>query len=230
MKIPTPREGWRVFAGEVGVIVLGVLIALGAQQIADDWQKRADARAFSETIDHEIALNLASYDIRARQSTCVIARLKQLEAWMKRSRTSGATGQIQPVAPANWSFYRSAWDNRDPEAFRELPLERRLKYAEFYDELANNEKQITRESELWLSLFNFYVKGPVSIGELRTAMQTFAELDVLAYSIPNNIHLSKRIAGTLGIKQGALEGVSPEFERYVTECLPLEATGNTPKT
>jgi hypothetical protein len=28
-----PLHGWRAFAGEVGVIVLGVLIALGAQQL-----------------------------------------------------------------------------------------------------------------------------------------------------------------------------------------------------
>ena len=28
--LPKPLHGWREFAGEVGVIVLGVLIALGA--------------------------------------------------------------------------------------------------------------------------------------------------------------------------------------------------------
>ena len=32
-----PIHGWRVFAGEVGIIVIGVLIALGAQQVAEDW-------------------------------------------------------------------------------------------------------------------------------------------------------------------------------------------------
>jgi hypothetical protein len=33
-----PLHGWRVFAGEVGVIVLGVLLALGAQQLAEKIQ------------------------------------------------------------------------------------------------------------------------------------------------------------------------------------------------
>ncbi|URD60378.1 hypothetical protein M8312_11380 [Sphingomonas sp. KRR8] len=32
LSIPKPIHGWREFAGEVGIIVLGVLIALGAQQ------------------------------------------------------------------------------------------------------------------------------------------------------------------------------------------------------
>src|SRR5258707_12052443 len=38
--LPKPLHGWRAFAGEVGVIVLGVLIALGAQQVAEAWQWR----------------------------------------------------------------------------------------------------------------------------------------------------------------------------------------------
>ena len=29
--LPKPLHGWREFAGEVGIIVLGVLIALGAE-------------------------------------------------------------------------------------------------------------------------------------------------------------------------------------------------------
>ena len=31
--LPKPLHGWREFAGEVGIIVLGVLIALGAEQL-----------------------------------------------------------------------------------------------------------------------------------------------------------------------------------------------------
>jgi hypothetical protein len=43
--LPEPLHGWRVFAGEVGVIVLGVLIALGAQQLAESlaWRQKVDA-------------------------------------------------------------------------------------------------------------------------------------------------------------------------------------------
>lgn len=44
--IPKPLHGWREFAGEVGIIVLGVLIALTAEQIVDSlhWHARV-ARA-----------------------------------------------------------------------------------------------------------------------------------------------------------------------------------------
>jgi hypothetical protein len=43
--LPKPLHGWRAFVGEVGVIVLGVLIALGAQQLVEslNWREKVDA-------------------------------------------------------------------------------------------------------------------------------------------------------------------------------------------
>ena len=41
--LPKPLHGWREFAGEVGIIVVGVLIALGAEQVLEtiNWNERA---------------------------------------------------------------------------------------------------------------------------------------------------------------------------------------------
>lgn len=61
MKVPKPRDGWRVFAGEVGVIVLGVLLALGAQQVVETVQVRSDIREFRRTIDREIGMTVFTY-------------------------------------------------------------------------------------------------------------------------------------------------------------------------
>jgi type IV secretory pathway VirB2 component (pilin) len=44
--LPEPLHGWREFAGEVGIIVLGVLIALAAQQIVEAIHGNAQAREF----------------------------------------------------------------------------------------------------------------------------------------------------------------------------------------
>jgi hypothetical protein len=38
LHLPRPLHGWRAFAGEVGIIVLGVLIALSFDQLVDTWQ------------------------------------------------------------------------------------------------------------------------------------------------------------------------------------------------
>jgi hypothetical protein len=37
-RLPKPMHGWRAFVGEVGIIVLGVLIALAFGQLIDAWQ------------------------------------------------------------------------------------------------------------------------------------------------------------------------------------------------
>lgn len=57
--LPSPIHGWRTFLGEVGIIVLGVLIALGAQQLVEKLsvRQRADessATLRTEIIDHAI--------------------------------------------------------------------------------------------------------------------------------------------------------------------------------
>lgn len=39
-RLPKPLHGWRTFVGEVGIIVLGVLIALGAEQAAQTAHQR----------------------------------------------------------------------------------------------------------------------------------------------------------------------------------------------
>jgi hypothetical protein len=41
-RFPAPLHGWREFAGEVGTIVLGVLLALGAQELVQSFHWRSE--------------------------------------------------------------------------------------------------------------------------------------------------------------------------------------------
>ena len=78
MRIPQPRDGWRVFAGEVGVIVLGVLIALVAQQVAEDWQWRQTVARTKADLNAQISDAVASSAERAAVDRCLSQRLSQL--------------------------------------------------------------------------------------------------------------------------------------------------------
>jgi len=51
---PKPLHGWRAFAGEVGIIVLGVLIALGAQQLVEDFHQRSELHDAEAAMTSEI--------------------------------------------------------------------------------------------------------------------------------------------------------------------------------
>jgi hypothetical protein len=53
--LPKPLHGWREFAGEVGIIVLGVLIALGAEQLVDDWAWHKKVKHAEDAMRLELA-------------------------------------------------------------------------------------------------------------------------------------------------------------------------------
>jgi hypothetical protein len=53
--LPKPLHGWRAFIGEVGIIVLGVLIALGFGQIVQEWQWHNDVRTTRQALANELA-------------------------------------------------------------------------------------------------------------------------------------------------------------------------------
>lgn len=63
--LPKPLHGWREFAGEVGIIVIGVLIALGAEQLVERVHHRSQVREAveklrAETVDNRHVLD---YDL-----------------------------------------------------------------------------------------------------------------------------------------------------------------------
>jgi hypothetical protein len=53
--LPKPLHGWREFVGEVGIIVLGVLIALALEQLVDAWQWREKVGRAEDAMRIELA-------------------------------------------------------------------------------------------------------------------------------------------------------------------------------
>jgi hypothetical protein len=52
--LPKPLHGWREFAGEVGIIVVGVLIALSAEQLVEAWQWREKVASADRAMQREM--------------------------------------------------------------------------------------------------------------------------------------------------------------------------------
>ena len=53
--LPKPLHGWREFAGEVGIIVVGVPIALGAQQVVESLQWAHKSRSAKSELHQQMA-------------------------------------------------------------------------------------------------------------------------------------------------------------------------------
>lgn len=229
--LPHPLHGWRVFAGEVGVVVLGVLLALGAQQVAEDFQMRSEVREFRRTIDHEIGLNLFVYEVRDRGSACNVRRIRELLRWVKKAKDGEPLSKIAVYSPSALAPYRSAWDSRDGKVFAYVPAKARQKYAEFYDELGGNSARLEEEWEAWRAIKGYELAGAISIDDRRTLYRQLAMALSVDQTWAANMPVSKKIADELGIKPIQPDNLSKEFLAEIDACEPIfvpdKATNST---
>lgn len=221
IRIPTPLHGWRAFVGEVGVIVLGVLIALGAQQVAEDIQIRSDVRTFRKTIDHEIGLNLFAYEVRSRGSACNEKRMKELLDWVKTAPGGQELPKISPNGPVALTPYTSAWDTRDSNVFAHVPAKARQKYAEFYDELEGNTERIKWEVDEWFALQRYALPGPVSLDDRRSIYGHLRKAWILNAVWQGNMSIANKIADELGIKPIRPDNIPDAFLSELKNCTPI---------
>jgi hypothetical protein len=154
--VPKPLHGWRAFLGEVGIIVIGVLIALSAEQLVETAHWRGEVAKFRRAVDSEIALDLGTYDYRMRENGCVERRLDELQAWLQGWRDGHPSKLLGPIGiPASLAPNTSVWVSRSAEIVSHMPVDAMLAYADLYDEFANNEDHRLDERSAWLGLAEF---------------------------------------------------------------------------
>lgn len=123
-----PMHGWRGFFGEVGIVVLGVLLALGAQQLVEAWQWRQEVDATRIALTSEIADNLANAAERQMADECLRGRLKDL------------MDLLQSPDP-DWKGNRAPLAYREyVEAYRDFPIVYRSPYLHWTDSVWQSAK------------------------------------------------------------------------------------------
>jgi len=180
-----PPNGWNFVLWELAIVALGVLIALGAQQVADDIHWRNEVADFRRAVRVEISNNLATYTFRAPEDRCIEARLDELKRWLdswRAQRPMKLTGRIGN--PTSLVIRTSVWDGRDAGTFSHMPLDERLNYGGLYTEFANNELHRLDERAAWIELAEFdgateldhkdlmRLQGLISRAELRLQRMT----------------------------------------------------------
>ena len=112
VNLPKPLHGWRAFAGEVGIIVLGVLIALGAEQLVASSHERREAREAGRAIRGELEGNMARLRSRHEVRACVANRINELQALIDSAGNNG--GSIRTPSwvgrPQFWTMQLSRWE------------------------------------------------------------------------------------------------------------------------
>jgi hypothetical protein len=110
-RVPKPLHGWRPFAGEVGIIVVGVLIALAAQQLVENRHQRSDAREARQSIQSELEINMARLASRSAQRSCILNRLAEVQAILDGAEHGAAIVTPKWVGrPQYWTMQSVRWD------------------------------------------------------------------------------------------------------------------------
>lgn len=109
--LPKPLHGWREFTGEVGIIVLGVLIALGAEQLLESvhWRHRR------ELAENAMREELGSDD--GVMASALLARTHCVDQMLDRAENAILAGDRRQLAdamnaipPLDLRFDQTAWD------------------------------------------------------------------------------------------------------------------------
>ena len=94
-----PPHGWGAVAWELAIVTLGVLIALGAQQVVETIHWRSEMRDFRTAVKAEISDNLATYTYRKDTNRCLVARAREQRGRADSPPRSRVHEQPQPTAP-----------------------------------------------------------------------------------------------------------------------------------
>jgi hypothetical protein len=213
--------GWRTVIQEILIVVSGVLIALGAQQLGDGWQWRRRFGDFRAAIDAELGRNLESYRLRIEQRQCVRDRLSQLGAWAD-AHEAGEGGRLRNAIsrPLGVRLQFSVWDQAG-EAASHMPLQQRLAYAELYDEFRNYAWLRVRERELWFDIRHHQGAGRLSDERQLDLRVMIAAAHSIDDSMAINWRSVRHKAAALGIRP-VRDPEQPDWRRNLGDPLRWE--------
>lgn len=195
-QLPKPLHGWRAFSGEVGIIVLGILIALGLGQVADDWQARKQVDRTRVALAEEIATSAADAAERIATEDCMRARIGELAAkltvsrdhWtadpmkLGPSRLESKTNPGIPVAyraPARY-WTADAWDTaKATGTINQMSGQELTSYEEVYARIAGLRMMQQQEVELSPRLSVLSFDQVLDNHSRLDALSTLAQLDAL---------------------------------------------------
>jgi hypothetical protein len=166
--LPKPLHGWREFAGEVGIIVIGVLIALSAEEVVEQWQWHQKIAETTKELDGELHRDaLSAYDWLS-VAPCVDEQLQAIDAALASARRSGHVQATAPLTPPLDEFTEDAWLNaRALQVADHLPPEKIAEYSTLFflpRDLAGSVPELHKEAAELRSLSNS--ASPISTQEV----------------------------------------------------------------
>jgi hypothetical protein len=218
LHLPKPLHGWRAFVGEVGIIVIGVLIALGAEQLVEAAHHKQEAAEADNSIRSELAFNLGRLESRTTIHSCVDRRIEEIQALL-----DGAADKPEITTPSwigrpqSWAFASSQWQAESQAGRAALVNSHKLSaYAVMYARMQDLGDEMTLEQTDWARLRTLeHVRrlDPAETFELNTTLQDARYRDWRLALVTSQLF---SMANTLGVR--ATHNSTPAS---ASVCLPI---------
>jgi hypothetical protein len=219
---PKPFHNWREFLKEYGIIVLGVLTALGGEQAIETLHHRSEVQEVREALHEELGWNLASLKMQTNVSNCILTRLDEIEKWRKSWAEGRPLRLNRPInIPQYFVFRNSSWSVTVGDAAAHMPLGEREAYARLYDGLKNSIAELDRMTDAWFELRKYQQARSLSQSDLLDIDRNIDLLRGYAQVTGANYKGLSDEAGKMRIFPGKLPDAERRRKNMTDECQPL---------
>jgi hypothetical protein len=200
--LPQALHGWRKFLKEYAIVVLGVLTALGLGQLVESAHDRRLAREAHDAVDQELQTNLDRVAYRARQQSCNMKRLDEIQALLARWHDDEAFPPGLHIGfPGVAGLVDQRWQaNLASGRFSEQSPDEQADQAGLYTLIHVIDRVENREIEAWAQL---------STLELGSQSISTASKPMIAEALTNARGDAKALDGLSNALFGALRTAAP---------------------
>ena len=174
--LPKPLHGWREFAGEVGIIVVGVLIALGAEQVVETIHWREQVGEARHAMASELGDSIGQSYERQRMFPCIEGRLNEISRLLDAAEKSGRLPPLgETGAPPYRTWVHGTWDtSRQGQTASHFSRVELTNLAAIYEFVDNIDRVALPEQSAWAEIATVSGPGraiePAEVAQLRNAV------------------------------------------------------------
>jgi hypothetical protein len=181
-QLPQPLHGWRAFVGEVGIIVLGVLIALAANEFVDDLQWKAKVNRAEAAMRLELSRDDATQAYgRMLIGPCLDARIARIHDGAGQVPGDDLRQWVAAYAPPIRGWDSEAWKAvLGSDVGSHMGAERLVQWSSPYRLMSSLTDDNARERDLAIELQQALPpKGEPSPADLQLLRRDAAQLRAL---------------------------------------------------
>ena len=221
-----PLHGWREFVGEVGIIVFGVLIALGAEQAVEWVHWRQQVEETYDALGGELGDDLAAILARVRTYECTEHRLDEIGGIVAAAERSG---RLPPIGSIGYAVSSKMSDGVWQGALASgvnahVPRQDRIWLSKAYGSIDELRAANIAELDIWSELYQISGPGgPISADTAQHLRELLSRARFYNTKIANygTGLLEDRSTAPFPIEQKEIEFVASRPLSVFTPCRPI---------